>query len=114
MQGFFNTGFCVKREAGIDLGRNLAGNSFQDLFTKFNQETVEGGINLGVDVLLEFLCLRICDGNVDKLGIFSLFGGGENYRGVCGSILRCVLYNGGKVALVGTLDLGSVWGKKGE
>lgn len=57
VQGLVNAGLGVERETGIDLGGDLAGNDLQDLLAELNQETVEGSIDLGVDVLTGLLGL---------------------------------------------------------
>lgn len=57
VQGLVNTGLGVKRETGVDLSGDLAGNDLQDLLAKLDQETVEGSIDLRVDVLAGLLGL---------------------------------------------------------
>ena len=46
------------------------------------------------------MVFAVFDGNVHQLGIFWLFGGSEDERGICGSILRLILSNGSKVTRV--------------
>ena len=41
----------VEGESGIDFGRDLAGHNLKDLTSELDQEVVERGINLVVDVL---------------------------------------------------------------
>lgn len=57
MQGLVDAGLCVEREAGIDLCGDLAGDDLEDLLAELDEETVKGGINLGVDVLAGLLGL---------------------------------------------------------
>lgn len=49
MQGLVNRCLLIEGEASIDLGRDFAGYDFEDLLAKFDQKTVEGGINLLVE-----------------------------------------------------------------
>lgn len=49
MQGLVNRGLGVKGEASVDFSGNLAGNDVEDLPTEFNEQTVEGRVNLVVD-----------------------------------------------------------------
>lgn len=99
MQGLVDTGLGVKGETGVDLSGDLAGDNLQDLLAELDQETVEGSIDLGVDVLARLLRLGVCDSLVDELGVLGLLGCGEDEGRVCGGILRLVLGDGGKVTL---------------
>jgi hypothetical protein len=104
VQSLVDTGLGVEREAGIDLGGHLAGDDFEDLLAELNQESVEGGIDLRVDVLVGLLGLCVCDSNVDELGGFNLLGSGEDDSRVCSGVLRLVLGDGGKITLVRGLE----------
>lgn len=44
-------GFGIEGEAGIDFSRDFARDNLQDLLAKFDQKTVEGGIDLLVECL---------------------------------------------------------------
>lgn len=57
MEGLIHTSLDIKREAGIDLSRDLTRNDLEDLLAELNQETVQGGIDLGVNVLASLLGL---------------------------------------------------------
>lgn len=57
MQGLVDTGLGVERETGVDLSRDLAGNNLQDLLAELDQQTVEGSIDLRVDILAGLLGL---------------------------------------------------------
>ena len=57
VQSLVNAGLGVEREAGIDLGGDLARNNLEDLPAELDQEPVEGGIDLGVEVLAGLLGL---------------------------------------------------------
>ena len=70
MQGLVDGGLGVEGEAGIDLGGDLARNDLEDLLAELDQETVEGIIDLLVDVAP--LCLGVCDSGVDQLSILGL------------------------------------------
>lgn len=99
VKGLVDTGLGGEREAGIDLGGDLAGDDLEDFLAELNQETVKGSVGLRVNVLVGLLGPCVCDSLVDELGVLGLLGCGEDEGGVCGSILRLVLGNGGKVTL---------------
>lgn len=92
VEGLVDGGLGVEGEAGIDLSGDLAGDDLENLLAELNQESVEGIINLLVDVTS--LLLGVVDGNIDQLGVLGLLGSGENEGGVGGGILRLVLANG--------------------
>lgn len=89
VQGFLNGSLSVERHPGIDFRRNFARHNFQDFLSKLRKKTVEGGIDLLVDVLAVTLAIR--DGFVDELCILWLFRRSENEGRVGGGILRLVL-----------------------
>lgn len=92
VESLVNGGLGVEGEAGIDLGGDLAGDDLEDLLAKLDEEAVESGVDLAVNVTA--LLLGVLDGGVDQLGVLGLLGGSEDERGVGGGILRLVLANG--------------------
>lgn len=99
MKGLVDGGLGVEGEAGVNLGRDLAGDDLEDLLAELDEEAVEGGIDLVVDVTA--LGLGVLHGLVDQGGVLGLLGGSEDERGVGGGILGLVLadgWNGGKVS----------------
>lgn len=102
MQGLVNGGLGVEGEAGIDLGGDLAGDDLEDLLAELDQQLVEGGVHLCVEVAAGLL--GGLDGLVNQLRVLGLLGGGEDERRVGGGILRLVFADGGEVARVGDDD----------
>lgn len=49
VQSLVNRGLLVERETGVDLGRNLAGDDFENLLAELDEEAVEGGVNFLVE-----------------------------------------------------------------
>lgn len=92
MKGLLDGSLGAEGEAGVDLGGNLAGDNGENLASKLDEETVEGVLDLGVEVAT--LVLAVLDGGVDELGVLGLLGGGEDQRGVGGGILGLVLGDG--------------------
>jgi hypothetical protein len=82
----------VEREASIDLGGDLAGNDGENLTAELDQETVEGVVDLRVEVAT--LALAVGNGVVNQLGILGLLGSSQDERGVGGGILGLVLGDG--------------------
>lgn len=95
VQGLVDRGLGVKGEAGVDLGRDLAGDDLEDLLAELDQETVQRSIDLVVDRAA--LLLGVGNGIVDELGVLGLLGGSQDQGRVGGGILRLVLANGSKV-----------------
>ncbi len=92
VEGLVDGGLGVEGEASVNLGRDLAGDDLENLLAKLNEETVEGMVNLGLDVTT--LLLTVLNGNIHELGVLGLLGGSENQGRVGGGILRLVLANG--------------------
>lgn len=46
----FHGGLLVKGEAGVDFGGDSSRDDLEDFFAEFDEETVEGIVDLGVDV----------------------------------------------------------------
>jgi hypothetical protein len=97
-QGLVNGGLGVEREAGIDLGGDLAGNNVQDLLAELDEEVVKCGIDLVLDVVAVVLAPR--NGGINELCVLGLLGGRKNQGGVGGRILGLVLVDGRKVTRV--------------
>lgn len=97
-QGLVDRGLSVEREAGVDFGRDLAGDDLQDLLAELHQQVVEGGVDLVLDVLA--VLLAVLNSGVDELGVLLLLGRGEDQGGVGGGILGLVLGDGREVARV--------------
>ena len=76
MQGLVDGGLGVKRQLGVDLGGDTAGDNLQDLAAERNQYAVEGGLDLLVDGTGGLLA----DGNgfVNQLGVVGLLGGSQD------------------------------------
>lgn len=89
MQGLVDRGLGVKREAGVHLGRDLAGDNLENLLAKLDEEAVQGVVDLRVDVAT--LLLAVLDGHVHQLGVLGLLGGSQDERRVGGGILGLVL-----------------------
>lgn len=49
VQSLVNRGLLVERETGVDLGRDLAGDDFENLLAELDEEAVEGGVNFLVE-----------------------------------------------------------------
>jgi hypothetical protein len=103
VQSLVNGGLGVKREASVNLGGNLSGDDLENFLSEFDEQVVEGGVDLSVNVAA--LLLTLLNGSVDQAGIFGLLGGSEDEGGVGGSILGLVLVNGGKVTGVANDNL---------
>jgi hypothetical protein len=86
--GLVDGGLLVKRESGVDLGGDSAGNDLEDLLTELDEETVHGVVDLVVE--LAALGLGPFDRGVDELSVGGLVDGGEDQRGVGGGILGLV------------------------
>lgn len=82
----------IEREASVNLSGNLSGHNVQDLLSELNQKTVEGRIDLLVEILA--VTLAVLHRGVNQLGIFGLLGGGEDERWVGGGVLWLVLADG--------------------
>jgi hypothetical protein len=91
-EGLVDGGLGAEGEAGVDLSGDLAGNDLQNLLAELDKETVESGINLGVDIAA--LVLGVLNSDVDELGVLGLLGGGEDQGRVGGGILGLVLGDG--------------------
>jgi hypothetical protein len=110
-ESLVDRGLGVEGEAGVDLGRDLAGNNVEDLLAELDEEVVEGGVNLVLNVVAVLLAPG--DGSINELLVLGLLGGRENQRGVGGGILGLVLVDGGKVTRVADDGLGA-WSAAGE
>lgn len=110
MQGLVDGSLGVEGEAGVDLGGDLAGDDLQDLLAEGDQKSVEGGIDLGVEVATLFL--GVLDGVVNQFGILGLLGGGEDERRVGGGILGLVLSDG--CVTISIITIALTWGPKGS
>ncbi len=88
----------VKRQLGVNLGRDAAGNDVENLLAKFDQETVKSEVDLGVGIAT--LLLGVGNGIVNQLSILGLLGSGEDERRVGGGILGLVLVNGCEVVSI--------------
>ena len=97
-QGLVNGGLCVEREAGVDLSGDLAGDDVEDLLAELDEEVVECGVNLVLDVVR--VVLAPGNGGIDELCVLGLLGGRENQGGVGGRILGLVLVDGREVTRV--------------
>ena len=97
VQRLAHRGLLVEREAGVDLGADLARHDLEDLLAELDEQAVEGVVDLVVDALA--LLLAVLDRLVDQLGVLGLLGGGEDERGVGGGILRLVLVDGCTIRL---------------
>lgn len=75
MQSFGDGGFLVKGETGIDFGGNSSRDDFEDFFSEFNEETVEGGIDLVVNVAA--VVLSVLDCCIDEFCVSRFFCGGQ-------------------------------------
>lgn len=89
LEGLVDGGLGIEREAGVDLGRDTAGNDLENLLAKLDQETVEGVVNLLVEGAA--LLLAVSESSVNQLGVLGLLGGSQDQRGVGGGILGFVL-----------------------
>lgn len=92
VKSLVNGTLSIERETGINLSRNLSRDDIQDLLSELDQETIEGGISLLVEVLA--VSLAVLDSGVNQLGVFGLLGCGEDEGGVGGGILGLVFANG--------------------
>jgi hypothetical protein len=68
VNSLLNSQFCVEGESRIDLGGNLTRNNVQDFLTEFDEEAVEGGVGLCLEITL--LVFTVFDRNIDQFGIF--------------------------------------------
>lgn len=102
MQGLVDGGLGVEGEAGVDLGGDLAGDDFEDLLAELDQQAVESGVHLCVDIAAGLL--GVLDGLIDQLRVLGLLRRGEDERGVGGGILGLVFSDGGEVTRVGDDD----------
>lgn len=50
MEGLVDGSLGVKREAGIHLSRDLAGDNLQNLLAEFDKQTVDCGVDLVVKI----------------------------------------------------------------
>lgn len=85
MQSLLNRSLSIERKPRINLSRHLSRHNLQDLLSKLDQKTVEGGIDLVIDVLAVFFAVG--DGSVDEFGVFGFLGGGEDEGWVGGCVL---------------------------
>lgn len=92
VQSLFDRAFSIERKPSIDLGRNLSGHNLQNFLSKLHKEPIQSRIDLFVQRLA--VLDTILDRYILKLGIFCLFRGGEDERGVCCSILGLVFSDG--------------------
>lgn len=102
VQGLVDGGLGVEGEASVDLCGDLAGDDLEDLLAELNQQAVEGGVHLCVDVTAGRL--GVLDGLVNQLRVLGLLRGSEYERRVGGGILGLVFADGGEVARVGDDD----------
>lgn len=103
MQSLVHGGLGVEGEPSVNLGGNLAWDDVEDLLAELDEQVVEGGIDLLVEVLA--VVLAVGDRGVDELGVLRLLGGSEDQRWVGGGILGLVLVDGRKVTGVADDDL---------
>lgn len=111
--GLLDGGLSVERVLGVDLGRDTAGDNVKDGLAELDEETVNGSVDLGLDVTA--LLLAELDSGVDELGVGGELGRGEagglaqvgelmpldlHERGVGGGVLGLVGGNGLEVARV--------------
>ena len=80
VQCFLHGGFLVKREAGVDFSGHTSRDDFQDFLAEFDEETVEGIVDLVVDV--RGFGFAVCAGCVNDFCVRGLLGGGEEEGGV--------------------------------
>jgi hypothetical protein len=92
VEGLVDGALGVEGQLGVDLGRDLAGDDFQDLLAELDQEAVQGGLDLIVDGAT--LLLAVGNGGVDESGILGLLGSSQDQGGVGGGILGLVLADG--------------------
>lgn len=92
VQGLVNGALGGERVVSVNLGGDTSWDDGEDLLSKLDEETVESGIDLVVDIRSTVL-LSVSDGNVDKLGVLRLLGRSEDQGGVGGGILGLVLGN---------------------
>jgi len=92
VQGLVDRSLRVKREAGVDLGRYLARDDFEDFGAELDEQPVERGVNLLVDAAAVLLGVR--DRFVNQGRVLGLFGRREDEGGVRSGILGLVLSNG--------------------
>lgn len=114
-EGLVDRGLCVEREAGVNLGGDLAGDNVEDLLAELDEEAVECGVDLVLDVV--GVVLAPGNGGINELCVLGLLGSRKNQGGVGGRILGLVLVDGRKVTRVaddgleGLLDAGlrGIW-----
>lgn len=98
---------------GINLGGDLSWNDSEDLLSELNEESVQGSVDLFIDVgalpyllaarcvsfpsltdhqvtLQTYILLAIGDRSIDQLGVLWLLGSSEDKGRVGGGILRLV------------------------
>lgn len=92
MEGLVDRGLGVEGEPGIDLGGDLARDNLENLLAELDQQAVEGGVDLVLNVAA--LLLGVVDGDVYQLGVLGLLGGGQDEGRVGGGILGLVLGDG--------------------
>jgi hypothetical protein len=92
VESLLDGGLGVEGEAGVDLGRDLARDNLKDLLAELNEKTVEGVVDLRINVTA--LLLAVGNSIVDELSIVGLLGGSEDQGGIGGGILGLVLGNG--------------------
>ena len=94
----------IEGESGVDFGRDLAWHNLEDLTSELDEEVIERGIHLIVDVLalpiisgflfvwvsLSYVLLAVLNSIVNQLRVFGLLGCGQDEGGVGGGILRLV------------------------
>lgn len=93
VEGLVDGSLGVEGVVSIDLSGDLSWDDLQDLLAELDEETVEGGVDLVVDVCSTVL-LAVGDGNIDESGILWLLGGSQDQGRVGGGILWLVLADG--------------------
>ena len=88
--------FGIKRQSGIGLGRNAAGNDLENLHPEIHQDMIHRVINQRRPRQSRTLPIR--DRLVDKVAIFRLRGGRKNQRWIGCRIARLILLHRLKVA----------------
>jgi hypothetical protein len=89
LKGLLDGGILVKRDAGINLGRDTTGDNLQDLRAKLDKENIQSGFSL----LGKRARARLDGSNsvVNKGSVLGLLRGGKDEGGVGGGILGLVL-----------------------
>jgi hypothetical protein len=80
VEGLGDGGLGVKGVTGVDFGRDAAGDDFQDFLAEFDEEAVEGGLDLVVDIVAFLEAVLDCC--VDLFCVGGFLGCGEEQRGI--------------------------------